>query len=154
MLIPDNSNYRIAPAICYESIYGEFMTEYIRNGANLIAVITNDGWWSETPGYRQHMNYARLRAIETRRWIVRSANTGISCFVDRQGEVFQAQPWDKAAAIKRPIPEGNSFRTFYVMNGDIISKIAIAITLLITIWNIVLIIKRLFNRAKKPVVSK
>jgi apolipoprotein N-acyltransferase len=154
VLIADNSNYRIAPAICYESIYGEFMTTYVRNGANLIAIITNDGWWSETPGYKQHMNYARLRAIETRKWIVRSANTGISCFIDPEGEVFQAQPWDKRTAIKQSVPDNNGVRTFYAMKGDYISKLAIAITIALTLWNIFVVTKRIFNRAKKPVVSK
>lgn len=154
VLIPDNSNYRIAPAICYESIYGEFMTKYVRNGANLIAVITNDGWWSETPGYRQHMNYARLRAIETRKWVVRSANTGISCFINPLGTVFQPLPWDKAGAIKRSIPDSRAARTFYATSGDIISKIAAALTILLAVWNIFLIIKRIASRAKKTVVSK
>jgi len=68
---------KIAPAICYESIYGGFMSGYMQNGAQLIFVITNDGWWGDTPGYRQHMNYARLLAIEFRKSIARSANTGI-----------------------------------------------------------------------------
>ena len=153
VLIADNSNYKIAPAICYESIYGEFMTAYMRNGANLIAIITNDGWWSETPGYKQHMNYARLRAIETRKWIVRSANTGISCFIDPEGQVLDAQPWDKATAIKHHIP-ANGPRTFYAMNGDIISKIAIALTIVLAAWNIFLIIKSFVNRGKKPAISK
>ena len=75
------------------------MTNYVR-GANVIGVITNDGWWGNTPGYRQHMSYSRLRAIETRRWVVRSANTGISCFIDQYGTVLDAQPWDKAASLK------------------------------------------------------
>ncbi|HKL38460.1 MAG TPA: apolipoprotein N-acyltransferase, partial [Bacteroidales bacterium] len=56
---------RVAPVICYESIYGEYITDYINNGADFIFVITNDGWWGETIGYRQHLHYARLRAIET-----------------------------------------------------------------------------------------
>jgi apolipoprotein N-acyltransferase len=154
VLIADNSNYKIAPAICYESIYGEFMTGYVRNGANLIAIITNDGWWSETPGYKQHMNYARLRAIELRKWVARSANTGISCFIDPLGKVYQPQPWDKAATIKQNIPDSNGITTFYATSGDVISKIAIALTLLLTAWNIILIIKRLLNRAKKSDVSK
>ena len=154
VLRADNSNYRIAPAICYESIYGEFMSAYVRRGANLIAIITNDGWWSETPGYKQHMNYARLRAIEDRKWIARSANTGISCFIDPQGEVYQAQPWDKATAIKQLIPDENGIRTFYAKSGDIISRVAIALTIVLAAWNIFLIIKRLIGRAKKPVVSK
>ncbi len=99
-----NHSYNIAPAICYESIYGEFMTAYIRNGADLIAVITNDGWWGDTQGYKQHESYARLRAVESRRWIVRSANTGISCFIDPLGDVIDPQPWNKTAVIRMEVP--------------------------------------------------
>ncbi len=124
------SGYKFAPAICYESIYGEFLTEYVRNGANLIAVITNDGWWQNTGEYKQHMQYARLRAIETRRWVLRSANTGISCFISPTGEVLQAQPWNTAATIKMNIPQ-NDTRTFYVKHGDILSKIAEAATIIL-----------------------
>lgn len=154
ILRTDNTNYRVAPAICYESIYGEFLSDYIRNGANLIAVITNDGWWSETPGYRQHMNYARLRAIETRRWVARSANTGISCFIDPKGNVLQPQPWDTVAAIKHNIPDVSGEKTFYVRNGDFIFRIAIGITIVLVVWNIILIIKRLIRGGKKAGVSK
>ncbi len=125
VLLTSNNTYRIAPAVCYESIYGEFMSTYIRNGADLIAVITNDGWWGKSPGYRQHENYARLRAIETRRWIVRSANTGISCLISPAGEVLDPQPWDKTAAIKYPVPRTDTL-TFYVRYGDLLSHLAIA----------------------------
>ncbi len=113
---------RIAPAICYESIYGEFMSRYIRRGANLICIITNDGWWKNTPGHRQHMNYARLRAIETRTWVARSANTGISCFIDPYGTVIEPRPWDEADAIRYNISirPGNG-QTFFVRYGDILS---------------------------------
>jgi len=114
--------YRIAPAVCYESVYGEFMAKYVRGGANVIGVITNDGWWGNTPGYRQHMSYSRLRAIETRRWVVRSANTGISCFIDEYGQVHDAQPWDKEAAIKMDVPKRES-RTIFVRFGDVLSRI-------------------------------
>ena len=154
ILVADNTNYKIAPAICYESVYGEFLGEYIRNGANLIAVITNDGWWDETAGFRQHMNYARLRAIETRRWIARSANTGISCFIDPKGNVLQPQPWNKATAIKMAIPDANGEKTFYVKNGDFIYRIALGITIVIVIWNVILIIKSLVSRGKKSSVSR
>ena len=73
---------KIAPIICYESVYGEYVTEYVRKGANILAIITNDGWWSESQGYKQHLSYARIRAIETRRNILRSANTGSSAILN------------------------------------------------------------------------
>ncbi|HLG40443.1 MAG TPA: apolipoprotein N-acyltransferase, partial [Chitinophagaceae bacterium] len=135
--------YKIAPAICYESIYGEFMSKYIRNGANIICIITNDGWWKNTPGHKQHVSYARLRAIETRKWVARSANTGISCFIDPYGTVIDPQPWDTAAAIKRfvPITDG---KTFFVKHGDILSRIMVVLTILLIAWNLLLWIRKKF----------
>lgn len=90
----------IAPAICYESIYGDFLSEYVRNDADVIAIITNDGWWGDSPGYKQHNSYARLRAVEFRRPIARSANTGISGFIDIRGnEIIQTEYWEKDVRI-------------------------------------------------------
>ena len=60
---------KIAPIVCYESIYPEFVAEQCRKGAELLCVITNDGWWGDTPGYKQHFSFSRLRAIENRRWL-------------------------------------------------------------------------------------
>lgn len=123
LAIPDAQNYYVAaPVICYESIYSDYITDYIRKGANILTIITNDGWWSDTQGYRQHMNYARLRAIETRRWIARSANTGISCFIDPAGNSYQQQPWDTEASIKMNI-EPLQTQTFFVQHGDYLSRI-------------------------------
>jgi apolipoprotein N-acyltransferase len=119
-----NKQLVLAPAICYESIYGEYMSRYIANGANLITVITNDGWWGNTPGYKQHQLYEKLRAIETRTFVARSANTGISCFIDPSGTVFEPQPWWTEAVIKKNIYISNQ-KTFFVRFGDVISKIAL-----------------------------
>jgi len=75
----------IQPLICYESIYGD-----MKNGnTSLIAIITNDGWWKNTAGYKQHFEYARLRAVEQRKMIVRSANTGISGVISAYGQVIE-----------------------------------------------------------------
>jgi apolipoprotein N-acyltransferase len=141
-----NQTWQIAPAVCYESIYGEFMSTYIRNGADIIVIITNDGWWGNTPGYRQHENYARLRAIETRRWVARSANTGVSCFIDPAGEVIDPQPWAQTAVIKKTIPIiTRQSQTFYVKYGDVLSKIAVAGAILLVIG---LLITSLLARRK------
>ncbi|RYY11112.1 MAG: apolipoprotein N-acyltransferase, partial [Cytophagaceae bacterium] len=86
---PTTPAIKLAPIICYESIYGDFIAQYAHNGANLLGIITNDGWWSDSPGHEQHLVYGALRAIETRRDVARSANTGISGFVNQHGEITQ-----------------------------------------------------------------
>jgi len=110
-----------APVICYESVYGNYVGEYVRRGANIICIMTNDGWWSDTPGYRQHCQYARLRAIEHRRSIARSANTGISCFINQKGEISNETAWWVPAVIKREINLNNKI-TFYTKHGDILGR--------------------------------
>lgn len=111
------SGMGVAPVICYESIWGSYVAEYVREGAQFIAVITNDAWWGNTSGKDQHLAYARLRAIETRRWVARSANTGISAFINQRGDVIQASSWWVPAALKQDI-NLNSDLTFYVRYGD------------------------------------
>jgi apolipoprotein N-acyltransferase len=133
-------SYRIATAVCYESIYGEFMSRYVRNGADIIAIITNDGWWGNTQGHKQHENYARLRAIETRRWVIRSANTGISCVIDPAGKIVESRPWDQATTIRMSVPTEQGM-TFYARHGDCISWLAIALIVLFFAWNLITFIK-------------
>jgi apolipoprotein N-acyltransferase len=121
------NNTKIAPVICYESVYGDYVGQYIRNGANYIFIITNDGWWGDTPGYKQHLLYGRLRAIETRKGIARSANTGISCFIDQRGDILQAQAWWVPAAISDTV-YSKADQTFYTRFGDYIGAILFWIT--------------------------
>ena len=145
-VLHDSLNHlQIAPAICYESLYGEFITAYVRNGANIISIITNDGWWANTSGYKQHMQYARLRAIETRRWVLRSANTGISCFISPDGIVHDAQPWDSASSIKQNITLLDTL-TFYVRYGDIISKLAVTGAVFMFLFSVFLLIRKRATR--------
>ena len=112
----------IGCAICYESVYGEYYTDYVRNGARAMAIITNDAWWGDTPGYRQHLSYASIRAIETRRAIARCANTGISAIISPSGEILQPTPWWEPAVIKAHVPLREDI-TFYVSHGDITGRI-------------------------------
>lgn len=126
------NQYKLAPAICYESVYSEYMSRYRRAGANLITIITNDGWWGNTPGHKQHMQYARLRAIENRCWVVRSANTGISCFIDPAGSVVQQLPWWTSGTLKLNVPV-EAPTSFYARNGDWLSKLALALSAFVLI---------------------
>jgi len=118
-----NDTVIVAPLICYESVYGEFCSNFVRNGANLLFIITNDGWWGNTPGHRQHFSMARLRAIECRRSLARSANTGISCFIDQRGEVYQQTGYWVPAVIRQDLNLNNDL-TFYVRMGDYFGRIS------------------------------
>jgi apolipoprotein N-acyltransferase len=136
-----------APVICYESIWGEWVAKSVRNGAQFIAIITNDGWWENTSGKDQHLDYAKLRAIETRRWVCRSANTGISAFINQRGDIVKHTEWWVKTAIKQDI-NLNSEITFYVEHGDYLPKTA---SLLAVLGILFLGVK---VRLKKPVISK
>ncbi len=109
-------------AICYESVYGEYCTGYVKEGAEVMTVITNDAWWGNTPGYRQHLSYSSLRAIELRRSIARCANTGISGFIDQRGVIHDPSPWWEQAVLTGKINR-NSDVTFFVRHGDICGRI-------------------------------
>ncbi len=117
------SGTRYGVAICYESVFGEFFGDFVRNGAQMMFIITNDGWWGNTPGHRQHNAFASLRAIETRRDIARSANTGITCFINQRGDILQPTPYWKPAAITGTIIPNDTI-TFYTRYGDYMGRIA------------------------------
>ncbi len=113
----------IGPLICYESIFGEFVTAYVRAGAQALIVITNDGWWDDTPGHRQHLHFASLRAIETRKSIARAANTGVSAFIDQRGIIQETIPYNQTQALRGNLLFNDQL-TIYVRWGNIISRIA------------------------------
>ncbi len=127
---------RLAPSICYESVYGDFMAEYVKNGATLIGIITNDGWWSDSPGHEQHLQYATLRAIETRRDIARSANTGISAFINQKGEITQRTGWWVQAASRHTV-HLNTEQTFYVRHGELIGPFCQWAAVGLLVWTVV-----------------
>ncbi len=117
-------------AICYESVYGEYCTEYVKAGARFLTVITNDAWWGDTPGYRQHLSYAALRAIETRRWVARCANTGLSAIIDPAGRIVKQSTWNKRESIRGTIGLSDE-QTFFVRHGDWIGRVSLLLAALL-----------------------
>jgi len=109
--------------ICYESVFGRFVSEFISGGAEIICIITNDGWWRNTAGYKQHFSFASLRAIETRRAVVRTANTGISGLIDQKGRIIEKSGWWTETAM-RFVVKRNLEKTFYTLYGDYIYRYA------------------------------
>lgn len=117
----------IGAAICYESAFGGYVSEFTRKGADLLFVITNDGWWGDTPGYRQHFEFSKLRAIENRRCVARSANTGTSGFFNQRGDVLQKTNYWEEDVIKATL-KANTEKTFYAKHGDYLYRIAMWMT--------------------------
>jgi apolipoprotein N-acyltransferase len=113
----------VAPIICYESIYGEFVAKQASQGADFLCVLTNDGWWGNSPGHKQHFSFAKLRAVENRKWVARSANTGISGFIDEKGHIVQKSTYWTPDALKQTIQKIEK-RTIYSQFGDYLGLIA------------------------------
>ena len=126
----------VGPIICYESVYGNFVTGYVNKGANFLAIITNDAWWGNTQGHKQHLSYARLRAIENRRSIARSANTGISAFINEKGEITKTLGYEKQGALRGKVSL-NDRVTFYTRHGDYIARISLFLSLFIFLFAVI-----------------
>ncbi|WP_142723936.1 apolipoprotein N-acyltransferase [Chryseobacterium sp. ON_d1] len=115
---------KLAPIICYESIYGEFVTDYVKKGANFLGIMTNDSWWGVTEGHKQLLSYAKLRAIETRREIARAANSGISAHINAKGEVTADTFYGDQTALFAKVNLYDTM-TFYTRAGDLLSRFSI-----------------------------
>ena len=138
----DSGNICVASVICYESLFGYYISRQVNKGAGLIFVITNDGWWKDTPGYRMHLAFSKLRAIETRRYVARSANTGVSAIIDSRGIIVNQTNWWERTTLKGKM-KINEKLTFYVRNGDYIGLFAVILILIITL---ILLIKNFQKR--------
>ncbi len=117
-------NLKIAATVCYESVYGDFVASQVLKDAGFIAILTNDGWWGDTPGYKQHASFARLRAIENRRSVVRSANTGTSCVINQRGDILHQTPYWVESGINAKIKMNNNL-TLYSSFGDYLGWLAV-----------------------------
>ncbi|MFT4660421.1 MAG: apolipoprotein N-acyltransferase [Patiriisocius sp.] len=128
--------HEVGAMVCYESIFGEFVTEFVRDGAEVLSISTNDSWWQESPGYQQLLAYARLRAIENRRSIIRSANTGITCYINSRGDITSRSDWWVKTALPGSVAL-NTELTFYTKYGDFISRIASFLSIIILLYTMV-----------------
>ncbi|MBQ0081602.1 MAG: apolipoprotein N-acyltransferase [Alistipes sp.] len=134
---------KVSPAICYEALYGNTMAEFTKNGAGILCVISNDGWWGDTPGYKRLFDLCRLRAIENRRWIARSANTGISGFLNSRGDIEKKLEWDRQGELSMQVPSYDKI-TFYTKYGDIVGRISMYTAFLCLLYFVAYTYKRKF----------
>lgn len=125
----------IGPVICFESVFGDYVRQLPLHGAEYLVVLTNDGWWKHSSGVWQHFGYSRLRSIETRRYAVRSANTGISGFIDVRGEVQEQTEIAQSGVLTGRIVCNNGL-TFYVRYGDYLGQGALWLVALIIVYTL------------------
>ncbi len=122
--------------ICYDSVFPSWVRKYVVEGAGYLTIITNDGWWGNTSGHEQHFAYARLRAIELDRWVVRSANNGISGIIAPDGSIKVETPYWESTAFRYDVPVLKS-QTFYARFGDWLPAVMLllsAIGIIMTIF--------------------
>lgn len=137
----EHASTRIAPAICYEGVYGQFFGDHVRRGAELTAILSNDGWWGNTPGFEHLFSISRLRAIEHRRAVVRSANTGRSGFISPRGDVSSTLGWEERGVLTEEVTL-NREQTLYTRYGDYLGRIAKYVMLLCVLYYIAYRVKR------------
>jgi apolipoprotein N-acyltransferase len=127
--MPLAGKFRYGPAICYEIVYPQITRTQVRNGANVLVTITNDAWYDGTSAPRQHLNQARLRAIEDDRYILRAGTTGISALIDPTGRIIKELPMGQQGTIRAEFWTRTS-TTPYVRFGDWFAWVAIAAVLI------------------------
>ncbi len=126
----------VAPLICFEDTLGELTRLFALRGANLLANVTNDGWFLRSAASRQHLQNAIFRCVETRRPMARAANTGVTCFVNRFGRVTQVLLSAKGSQFTEGVLSGtievptHGELTFYVRHGELFAKTCAGIALL------------------------
>jgi apolipoprotein N-acyltransferase len=129
----EKNGVKYGPAICYEGIYGDCFARFVREGAEVMLVMSNDGWWGNTPGHRRLFDFCRLRAIETRRAVARSANTGVSGFITARGDVTERLDWEQRGVLTSDV-EVRSGETLYVKYGDWLGRLATLVSLLTMLY--------------------
>ncbi len=138
----DKIKTKAAPIICYEAVYGEFVTDYVKSGANFLSIISNDAWWGKTEGHKQLLSLSKLRAIENRRDIVRSVNTGISAIINLKGEVLSKLDYGIKGSIQGKISSQKKL-TFYSKYGDLIFRWAFFILIILSLISIRNLLRKL-----------
>jgi apolipoprotein N-acyltransferase len=124
----DLGDYKVGAVICYESVFPNEVRHFVLNGAEVLANLSNDGWYGNTSAPRQHLNMARMRTIENNRWLLLDTNNGITAFIDPNGRIVAESPRDHRTALEGAysLIEGT---TFYTRHGDWFAFLCAIITL-------------------------
>ena len=121
------NGHRYGTFICYESIFGDEVRQFVHDGADALVNISNDGWYGDTSAPWQHLNMVRMRAIENHRWVLRATNTGVTASVDPYGRVVEAAPRHTRTSIRVGFGYEQDI-TFYTAHGDLFAYLCAFVT--------------------------
>ena len=129
------NGHRYAVFICYEAVFADEVRHFAQLGAEVLVNISDDGWYGDTSAPWQHLNMARMRAIENRRWLLRDTNNGVTAAIDPYGRVRQSIPRHQADAL----PAQYGFRddvTFYTAHGDVFAWLCVVLSASVLFWTV------------------
>ena len=126
--------HRYGVFICYESVFGDEVRQFVRLGAEVLVNISDDGWYGDSSAPWQHLNMARMRAIENRRWILRDTNNGVTAAIDPYGTVRQSIPRHEVGALAARFGYSSEI-TFYTAHGDWLAELCAILSLVLTVWS-------------------
>ncbi|HYF02956.1 MAG TPA: apolipoprotein N-acyltransferase [Patescibacteria group bacterium] len=138
-----NGNVELGSIICIESIYPDFVRNFVVQGAELLTIITNDAWFDHTPGPEQHYQIGAMRAIENRRYIARCGNTGVSGFITPTGNSLKRAPQYTAVGIAETLPLLKD-RSIYTRFGDWLPQLCTGVSVLTLLAGVFLKRKKAF----------
>lgn len=127
------NGHRYGVFICYEAVFADEVRQFTRLGAQVLVNISDDGWYGDTSAPWQHLNMARMRAIENRRWLLRDTNNGVTASIDPYGRVRQSIPRHQAGALAAQFGYRDDI-TFYTAHGDVFAWICALLSLGIVAW--------------------
>jgi len=128
-MLRSSSGFISPGLVCYDSVFPSWNRAFVREGAQILTIITNDGWWGNSSGHLQHFAYARLRAIEFRRWVIRSANNGTSGIISPDGSVQNKTQYWTRTSFDAEVPLRNDL-SFYALWGDWLAMLCFFLVLL------------------------
>jgi apolipoprotein N-acyltransferase len=140
----NGGQHRYGIFICYEAVFADEVRHFAANGAEVLVNISDDGWYGDTSAPWQHLNMARMRAIENRRWLLRDTNNGVTAAIDPYGRVRQSIPRHQADAL----PAQYGFRTditFYTAHGDVFAWGCAILSIGVLVWCV--------NRLQRPIAA-
>jgi apolipoprotein N-acyltransferase len=140
------NGHRYGIFICYEAVFADEVRHFAELGAEVLVNISDDAWYGDTSAPWQHLNMARMRAIENRRWILRATNNGVTAAIDPYGRVRQSIPRHQVDAL----PAQYGFRediTFYSAHGDVFALLCVLLSIIVLVWALKMQIRQIASRA-------